>query len=485
MRSLFASAPFLILATACRGPAPTDSAPAADSVAPTVQDSAAPQDSASPSDTGDTAAPLEPSTSLLQLPGGAPKNLLIVSVDTLRRDHVGFYAGGGTTPNLDGVLAESVVLQDLRGCSNWTYSSLLCLFSGRSTVDLGAEPVTNDPQAAEVPYDTELMPLWLSEAGFRTVSVTGSPFLSDDTGTVTGRWFDRVVYDDWGSSSDFPTGDWTVDQALVEAESLMAEPDERFYLHVHFMDPHSPFAAPDSYRAGLTELDPIPYDLTNASDYGQAQRDYNSLSTEEKTLLISHMDVYYRGDVMYMDEQLGRLWQGLDELGALEDTLVLFWSDHGEQYWEHHQVGHGASLYQEENRALGAFWARGLDAASLSMPAAHQDLTPTLMEALGLPLRSEFTGLPLQDISADRVRFGFRYNIDIPARFMATAGDQALLYSSDGKKFFYDVDLDPEELVDLYSAKDPELRALWDALDPEIDRVAAYLPHLDFKKRGP
>lgn len=224
--------------------------------------------------------------------GDTPKNLLIISMDTLRREHVGYFSGDATTPFLDARMREGAVLEDLRGCATWTYSSLLCLFTGQSTVDLGYESVTDDPLAEDMPANMETMPLWFSQAGFRTVSVTGSPFLADDTGAVTGQGFDTVVYEDGDSASDFPGADWTLEHAAEQAAVLMEDPSDPFYLHVHFMDPHSPFKAPDSYRGDLAMLDPIPYDLTSAVDYGQAQRNYALLSTEEKALLLSHMDVF-------------------------------------------------------------------------------------------------------------------------------------------------------------------------------------------------
>jgi arylsulfatase A-like enzyme len=451
-----------------------------------IQDSASWQDSVELDSAEPDSDPIvDPRDSILQFSGGLPRNLLVISLDTLRLDRIGFFDGSMTTPFLDGRLRESVVLTDLRGCSNWTYSSLLCLFTGQSTVDLGFEPVTADALAPSVPDRLDMLPLWLRQAGFRTTVVGGSPFLSPEPGIITAEGFQTVVYDDWGGDALFPPAKWTIENGLDQAARLREDPETPWYLHLHFMDPHSPFDAPESYRADIVDLDPIPYDLTNAEQYGQAQRDYQSMSEDEKNLVLAHMDAHYRGDIRYLDDQLAGMWKGLDALGALDDTLVLFWSDHGEQYWDHNQLGHGMGLYQEENRTLGAFWAWGLERGLLHQPAQHQDLAPTLLTVFGVRQPGSITGLPLRDIAADRLRTAFRYNSGAPARFMVSRENQVLFYSGDGKKYFHDAKADPLELRDIYDVVNPDLIALWDDMDEQIDRVLGYLPHLEIRDPGP
>jgi len=414
-----------------------------------------------------------------------PQNLLVISIDTLRLDRIGFFAQTDTTPFLDGRLRKSAVLTDLRGCSNWTYSSLLCLFSGQSTVELGFEPVTSDPAAEAPPEELPGVPLWLQEAGYQTAVVTGSPFLTTDPGVVTGGGFQTIVYDDWGNAADFPDADWVVEQGVEQVERLMETPESPWMLQLHFMDPHTPFSAPESYRKGHEDLAPIPYDLTSAEDYGQAQRDYAGMSQEERDLLVAHIEMFYLADLRFLDEWLGTLWDQLDALGALEDTLVMFWTDHGEQHYEHNRIGHSQALYQEENRALAAFWAPGIESGPLPMPAMHQDLWPTVFNLLQIPQQSSTTGLGLANIADDRLRTAFRYQSTSSARLMVTRSDKVLLYASDGRKAFYDAATDPLELTDLYDAKDADVIALWDDMDQQIDDVLTYLPHLVFEDRGP
>ena len=468
--------PLLVLPS-CRGGG-HDSAPA--SQVDTDTDTAPAPDSETDSDS-DT----DTGESLLQFTGDGPENLLVISIDTLRRDRIGFFGGGDDTPWLDARLAESFVLDELRSCTNWTYASVICLFAGQSTVDLGFEAVTDDPAVPSPPPQLDMMPLWLQQAGFRTVAVSGSPYISDEAGVITSEGFDTLVYDSMGSSLDFPAAEWAVDQALEQATTLVADDTSPWFLQVHLMDPHTPFKGTAEYLTDLEGLDPLGFDVQDPQGLGDLQVAYPKMTSEEQALARAHIEVHYGADLKYMDDQLTRLWTGLDDLGALDDTLVLFWSDHGEQFWDHAQFGHSQSLYQEENRALGAFWAQDIEVGRSSVSANHQDLVPTIFPVLGVPRVASWTGSPLQGIADDHIRTAFRYTAGDPGRFMATGGDHVLIYATNGRKFFYDTAADGAELVDLYDRSDPTLISLWEALSAEIDRVEAFIPHLDPKDEGP
>ncbi len=417
---------------------------------------------------------------------GVPKNLLIVSFDTLRYDAIGAYAGTQNTPFLDGLLDEAVLLTNLRGCSNWTYASVLCLMTGRSTVDLGFEPVTADPDALGPPDQLDMLPLWLRRRGFETAVVTGSPWLTDEPGVLTGEGFDTIVYNDMGDPSEFPSAEWTAQKALTQAQSMVGGVQDRWYLHVHFMDPHTPYDAPQSYRDELSgDLDPIDYDLTTGKGLQEAKQDYLSLSEHDQDLLLAHFLAHYEADIRFMDDQLEDLWSGLENLGALDDTLVLFWSDHGEQFYEHRKWGHSQALHQEENRALAAWWAQGLTPKVWKVPVQHQDLVHLIYRALRLKPEPGWTGSDPDEVPADRLRTAFRYHLDTDAWWMATRENDLLTYRCDGAKGLYDVGEDPGEQDNLYDPDDPLVTSLWADLDAEIDRSLAYLPHLDCEARGP
>lgn len=417
--------------------------------------------------------------------GDRPLNLLIISFDTLRYDRIGTFAGNDATPFLDSLLQESVVHTDLRGCSNWTYPSLLCLMTGQSSVDLGFEPVTGDAETQSLPAQLDMLPLWLQNRGFDTAAVTGSPWLTTEPGVLTGEGFDTIVYDDWGDPSAFPGADWTTSRALTQAGLLQNDDRDRWYLHVHYMDPHTPYDAPAEYRSALADLAPIDFDLTTAQGLHEAKQDFGRLAPDEQDLLLEHFRIHYEAGIRFMDDELESLWSGLSDLGALDDTLVLFWSDHGEQFYDHRKWGHSQGLNQEENRAMAAWWAKDLVPKTWNVPVAHQDLLHLAFRALRLTPEESWTGRDPDTVASDRLRTAFRYHVDQGGWWMATRQDRVLTYRCDGTKALYDVAEDPLEQVDIYDPQDPAVVRLWDDLDLEIERTLAYLPQLDCEERGP
>lgn len=101
----------------------------------------------------------------------------------------------------------------------------------------------------------------------------------------------------------------------------------------------------------------------------------------------------YRGELRYFDDTLAGLWADLDGRGLLDDTLVVFFTDHGEQQMERGVLDHGFELYAEENRSVAGFWAKTLVPGTWTGPTLHTDLPVTVLGLLGLP--STGTGIPL------------------------------------------------------------------------------------------
>ena len=169
----------ILIALSCRDSVSEDTSAAT----PTVQASAC----------GELSEPT--ASRALTFTGSIPTNLIIISIDTLRRDRVGRYSGGSNTPFLDERLADSVALDDLRACANWTLPGVFCAVTGRTMAEAGMEPI--DPERLEDPtyFDPELetMAGWMSAAGWATSLVTTSKLFS--TELPSGNGFETSVFD--------------------------------------------------------------------------------------------------------------------------------------------------------------------------------------------------------------------------------------------------------------------------------------------------
>jgi arylsulfatase A-like enzyme len=269
-----------------------------------------------------------------------------------------------------------------------------------------------------------------------------------------------------------------VDLALAGANAREAS-DQPWYLHVHFMDPHGPFAAPREYVPDKS-LDCSIWDFSTETGLNKViYVDYPAADDKQQELIRACMENEYAAEIRYVDDELARLWSGFDKRGLLNDTLVVFYSDHGEQFDEHGRFQHLWALYAEENAAIAAFWGRDIQPLQWSEPTIHQDLTPTILGALGVPLR-DHTGVTLGHAPADRVLVTFNAVYEWgEISVAAIQNDHKLMYWWTGAKRYFDLSTDPGEQVNLYDAKDPQLLALWDTLAEEIQRTSENWPGLD------
>jgi len=431
----------LVLALAC-----SDKATPTDDTAPMEDDSTAPS--------GGALAFSE-----------SPRNVLFIALDTTRRDVIGRFSGdAAATPNLDALLAEGVVLEDHRSCSNWTWDSVLCVQSGQDPWRLGFAYVDESGVArSSVPADVRLMSSVVRDAGYQTALATAQGYMSPDNRMSQG-------FDDSWYVLDAPATELT-DGALDLLSGF--DPAEPWYLHLHYMDPHELYDPPEAYLDGLDGLDPIDFDLTVRTEYEALRAGaIDEMSEAERELVLAHLWVRYLAELKYFDDQLGRLLDTMEAGGWLDDTLVVFWTDHGEQIWQHGYSTHGGSLFEEEIRATAAFWAKGLTPLAWTEPTTHVDLWPTIAVALGLPNTTTFTGVPVGRRDDDAALFSLRYRG--PKSFQSVVqDDKKLFYNWNGSKEYYDLAADPGELANVYDSTDPDVVALWELLAPQLEAVEA------------
>ncbi len=408
---------------------------------------------------------------LLEFAGDVPANVLVISVDTLRRDSVGRYAGTADTPFLDGRLERAVVLDDHASCSNWTAPSFHCLYTGARPLELGFVVESGDPEVPGSPRRLDTLPEAFAKAGSWTSLVSSNPWLEPASGWPLGRGFDAV------RAEPFATGEVVTELALAAAGELVSP----WWFQVHYLDPHEPYDAPEPFR------DPAPdiaYDLSDPEEVRRLEGDWFTLSEIDQEAILAWIVAEYRAELRYLDSELERLWSGLDDRGLLDDTLVLWVSDHGQQHLERGRWAHGHHLHQEETGAIAALWASELAPLAWSGRTTHRDLAVTLAVLYGLSL-PDATGLALGEAPSDRARTMFHYRLqetgaDGVARHSVEADGWRLSYTWDGVLRLHDIATDPTESLDvLEDADDALIDALWDEVEPDFERARELLDHLE------
>ena len=408
-----------------------------------------------------------PETSFLTFPDSGPRNLLMISLDTWRKDYTGRYSDLGLTPFIDEKLAEGVPLDDHRSCSNWTYPSAICALGGRTNVDMAFIPPLNKARRKPLPDGHGQLPVWLRDAGWQTALLSSNSYIGPEYNTDQGY--------DVSRGHSFQPAENMASMGL-EAVQDFERSGEPWFVHIHMRDAHVPYDPPAEYLTGLEDLPPSKWDLTDRDDTYDVMKMWGELTPEDQELLLAHINVRYQGAVRYTDDTLRILWEHLEAAGSLDDTLVVFWTDHGEQFWEHGLHTHAYTMHYAENDAMAFFWSKQLSAGTWTEPTSHIDLAPTILEALGQPIPAEVTGVPVGLAASNRVihtvsdaRLGIMMSLQV--------ADTKLQYRwKYGEKEFYRRNTDPWEKSNVYNGTDPEIIALWTALEAEVERVIPLVP---------
>jgi arylsulfatase A-like enzyme len=438
-----------------------------------------PGDDVDPVPTGDTSTglptaptPTTPTTTrpthgvgALQFHGEVPSNLLMISVDTFRRDHLDRYGSLGLTPAMDGWMTEGVSFDRHRQCSNWTFPGTSCTILGRYHEDNGFIPQISTAGRAPFPEGTPFLAAQLAAAGFATMIGSNNGWLSSDYNVVQGY---ETVLPRTGTATE------QLDQGLLE---LVAAPDGRpWFFHAHVTEPHVAYDPPEEYLGGLEGLAPISYDLTDGDEHYVARDSWPEMDEATKALVLQHMEVRYAAEIRWLDDQLRDALARYDAAGMLDDTLVVIWNDHGEQFWEHGHLTHAYDLHGEENDAFLFFWSKSIVPRAWDEPTSAVDLVPTLLALYGItpagPLSGEVLG------TADPERPIFAMSVARSGGLSSvTAGDDRLIFSwEQGSLARFDLASDPGELNDVYTPGGARDEALWSLLRPHAERASAAAP---------
>jgi arylsulfatase len=410
--------------------------------------------------------------------GDAPReprarNAILITCDTLRADRLGVYGyRWPTSPEIDRFAKDCVVFDNAYACAPWTQPALSSLMSGHPPEEIGVSPGNTRRMDGKVQTLAEL----LESQGFATAACVSNGLLRKlppDSSTIgleqgfesfdvrmTVREKNREAYERPATA--------TTDAAM---EWLAGRPrDRRFFLWVHYQDPHGPYTPPpeiarDLDRPASDETLPIGHTQRGLGQIPQ----YQNLSDERRP------DVYrarYDGEIRYFDREFGRLIQALTAEGVLADTLVIVTADHGESLGEHGQYFcHGENVSREVVhvplivRLPGTGPTRAGDVGTpvrSDTVVGHLDVAPTILAALDIAQPAGWRGTSLlapEQLPRQRTLVqsfvARRPGVD---EWAITDGRWRLVWRERSTARLYDVSADPGETRDL-AASEPEVVA--------------------------
>jgi arylsulfatase A-like enzyme len=316
---------------------------------------------------------------------GRSKGILLVSIDTLRRDHVGVYGyRKPTTPTLDAIARTGIVCTDAVSTSSWTLPAHVSMLTSADPAAHGA--VDRDHGYSGTP---ESLPTLLRRAGYATQAVTSHLYVSPAYGLDAG--FDHMDF-----RQDRPAVE-VADRAIALLDRLGDRP---LFLFVHFYDPHWNYTPPPE----VLRLFPAARGSGGITgwyrDFSRRTRAGTSPEDLERLLAL------YDGEIRYTDNQVGRILERVRDLGLVGSTLVLVTSDHGEEFLEHGSWEHQKTLYEEVVRVPLIVRGPRVVPRVEARPASLLDVAPTVLAWAGEPVPATMQGTSLLAPLPEREAYG-------------------------------------------------------------------------------
>ncbi len=380
-------------------------------------------------------------------------DIVLVVMDTVRRDHLSLYGyPRDTSPALRALAAESRVFDGARSVSSWTAPAHASLFTGLYPV---AHRTTQE--SWHLPETAHTLAERLSAAGYTTLGIVENVVLREANGFHQG-------FESWDQIWADPRGEISGTRTLERLSTLLGEldPVQPLFLFINLNGAHGPYDSSGDHRDIFLSDPSISLDGPNRIAFYEGRRRYSAAE-------LRHMGELYDAEIRRVDQTVGAIADRLRERRRWDRCAFIVTSDHGENLGDHGHVGHVFSLYESTLRIplLIRHPPRFEPGSRDSTPVQLLDLFPTILHLAGLDAPSQGIDLAAGPAAAERVSL-CEYYRPVQAlrahgpepRHPALArhdrriralvrGDQKLIWGADGRHQLYDLALDPLELRDL------------------------------------
>lgn len=427
-------------------------------------------------------------------PPEARPNIVVVLIDTLRRDHLSTYGyDRTTTPFIDSLSANGLVFDDAVSQAPWTGASMASLWTSRYPSEVGGTirpdedgvrflgRTASENLTRTVPTLAEL----LRSEGYRTIAVLANGYAGASLGLLRGfdsRWQKRV------------SADKLTDAAIEKLDAEGDTPGDRpFFLYLHYIDTHEPLQPPEPYASLFATGKAEPHDWTLRGWRFDKRSD--DRTTPEFTRFRDHKLALYDGAIRFVDAQVQRLAEHIEKRGDGDDTVFVIASDHGEEFWDHAEfqkdvhldprgiagVGHGHSLFAELTGVPLVLHGPGVPKGRVRELVRNIDLAPSLLGLAGLegPPPS-MRGIDLVEaVRAGSIPTLSAYTENIAygpeAQSLQAAGFKLIRYTdarTPRKEFLFDLTADPAERQDVADEHPDTAKQLRTKLEETVATLA-------------
>lgn len=309
-----------------------------------------------------------------------PRNVIIYLVDTLRADHLGCYGyKKPVSPRIDAFAQESTLFRHAVAQSPWTRPSV-------ATVLTGLLPRTHGVHRKRHALAPEAVTLAeiLKDQGFRTAGFATNGNVARSFGFAQG-------FDTYELLSRRRKAATDVNARAAEWLEKEWKGDAPFFLYLHTVEPHAPYAPPEPFRQRFAP---------EVRDEALTRMRFLHQLEEGRILgtpgLRRDLLALYDAEIAANDDAFGKLIDLLHQRGLWQDTVVVFVSDHGEEFFDHGGWEHGKTLHTEMLDVPLIVRIPGVgNGQPVDRQAQHADVVPTILDALGIPIPAAVEGRSL------------------------------------------------------------------------------------------
>jgi len=379
-------------------------------------------------------------------------NIVLITIDTLRADHLSCYGyERKTSPNIDKIAKKGTIFKNAIAPSSWTAPSMVSLFTSTYPINHGVVRGFNyrdkrKYNSKEV-FSSDLitLPEILKTQGYTTFGVSSNHNLTAQFGFARG--FDYFEYPGWVSADHVNTIVCSWEDALNKSD--------KYFLWIHYIDPHYPYNARSPW---IDEYCTSQSSIKNLNLSIKSDSTLNSLIPTLKTdpQALSNLIALYDSEINYADSYLGEL---IKKYELNKNTLLIITSDHGEEFLEHNSIGHAKNLYQETIRIpLVIKLPHSSKRQIINNYVNLVDIMPTIIHMIDIDSQDQALGKPILDkkgqLSGLKTRKGKQAysfaELDFRSVLKAIITPEwKYIYHDRGGNELYDVKSDPLELKNL------------------------------------
>jgi len=304
-------------------------------------------------------------------PARGPADVLLITVDTLRADHMSLYGyERPTTPHLDRWFGDGAIYERAYSTEANTSPSLVSVLSGLLPQDHGVRLLYQ-----LLPTATRVLPELLPDR-YETAAIVSNMVLTDEAIGLADRFdfYDDFVDERESSRAVYERNAARTTDAALRWLAARAESERPVFLWVHYIDPHGPYRPPTDWPRSFTHDVARTIDIDRVPLYQRERGVTDGLTYVDR----------YDEEIAYTDAEVGRLLDRFAVLRSIDDTLVVFTADHGESMMEHERwFTHGYHVYDEIVRVPLMLRGPGMERGRRTEPASGIDIAPTILRFLG------------------------------------------------------------------------------------------------------